>query len=115
MIHETVPKSPIEKQHDIRDIKIGLLTHLKFGKENAIKSHDIARAIGVKVSGTNQQIRKACKELLVERKIPIISCTKGFYKAKEKNELREYFLSLEARKKGIERDQKAIKLIMDEY
>jgi len=103
-VHETVPSSKMERQQNKEIITRGVLKHLQFGKANAIKSHELARLIGIEATATNQQIRKTCKELLIHKNIPIISCTKGFFKAENSEEIHNYILSLSARVNGLQRD-----------
>ena len=110
-VHDTVPISPAEEKQDGEFIRKGILLNLKFGKENAIKSHDLARVIGIKVTSTNQQIRKICKELLVNDHIPILSCSKGFFKANDDDEIKDYAKTLTQRVIGLERDLYALSKI----
>jgi len=110
-VHDTVPSSPAEEKQDSDFIRKGILLNLKFGKENAIKSHELARLIGIKVTSTNQQIRKICKELLVNQHIPILSCKDGFFKAKDNIEIKNYVESLKQRIIGVERDLYALSRI----
>jgi len=115
VIHETVPISKMEKINKKEiEIKRGILKYLKFGKENAIKSYELSKLIGLNKTATNQKIRKCCKDLLVFQGVPIISCTKGFYKTHHSFEIDEYIENLEARIRGLQRDIGALKLIREE-
>lgn len=115
MIHETVPQSPMEEVEEKVNLKKGILLNLQFGKENAIKSHELAKMIGIKSTATNQQIRKACKELLVEDRVPILSCSKGFFKAQDREEILEFQKSLASRMVGIQRDIMALNVVCEEF
>jgi len=83
------------------------MTVLLKGKDNAIVSGKLASLIGIDATGTNQKIRKACKELLIEGEA-VVSCTKGFYIAENVQELKEYQSNIVNRIIGMERDVKAI-------
>lgn len=114
-IHDTIPESAMEKKQDKRLIEKGILKNLKFGRENAIKSHELAKIIGVEVTATNQQIRTICKKLLVDQGIPILSCPAGFFKANSSVEIENYLSNLESRIKGMERDMLALIKIKKEF
>jgi phosphoribosylformylglycinamidine (FGAM) synthase PurS component len=86
------------------EIEKRILRVLKFGKENAIKSPQIAKMIGIEITNTNQKLRKACKDLLLNDICTILSSEKGFYKAKDQEEVKEYIINLQKMRAGIERD-----------
>lgn len=83
----------MSKHEQIKDI---LLNHQ--GKNNAIKSPDIASQIGIDPGPSNVRIRKLITETLKKYHLPISgNPAKGYYLIKTKKELKETIGSLDSR------------------
>ena len=65
-------------------------------------------------SATNVKIRKAAKSILHDKKIPIVSCRKGFYVATNTEEIDDYIVDLKSRIKGMNKDIRVLKEIRSE-
>jgi len=73
------------------------------GKKNAVRAHIIAKYIGLKKSSTSEELREVITHLICDDHYPIISTTKGFFKAETKEEINEYLDALNKRIMGIHR------------
>ncbi|KKL56446.1 hypothetical protein LCGC14_2245340 [marine sediment metagenome] len=116
MIHSIVPETGMQQKIPIESVVHRLrkfVQHHLQGKENAMKSGAIMNTLGFPASGTNQKLRKAGKLLLREENIPLVSGPSGFYVAKTVDELNEYLQNLEARRKGIEKNEATVREIRD--
>lgn len=84
---------------------------LKHGEKNAIKSGDLAKALGVYSSRdtSSQRIRQACKELLELDDKWVIACGKGFFIAETEEELDKYDHTIAAKAEGLFRIRSSIK------
>jgi hypothetical protein len=80
-------------------IKEVLLKHK--GKENGIKSHEVAEIVGIDPGPSNVTIRKRITETIEKYGIPIGSSTYyGYYLMKDKEELKEYNKFLDRKIQG---------------
>jgi hypothetical protein len=70
-----------------KEVYTTLLGELKRGKENSVKSDELAKAIGV-TSRTNEFIREVIREMVEELGYCIGSCTEGFYIIDDEDDLK---------------------------
>lgn len=85
-----------------------LTDHL--GKGNAIPVADIVRTLGMSQEAlTNPTARMAIKELITVDKVPIGSCSAGYYIINSHEELEENCLGLYSRICGIQNRIKSLK------
>ena len=88
----------MSKEEQIRDI---LLDHK--GINNAIKSPDIAKLIGIKPGASNRKIRKLITETIRRYKIPVAAHThKGYFFIENREEFTNYLSTLDSWIKEIE-------------
>jgi hypothetical protein len=62
---------------------------LKWGKRNALKGRVVTKLCGEKEDKDNTKVRKAMKEIFYVNKKPVVSCSKGYFKAETEEEIRE--------------------------
>jgi len=107
-IHSTVPDSPLETKIDVDWVAYRLKQFFPRmnGKENARTSDELMRWMGIQPKGTNQRLRAAAKKLFLEEHHPLISCTAGFYIAKNRQEMVEHVESMRQRAIAILKDVK---------
>ena len=118
MIHSTVPVTESEGKISAESVLYRLrelVRHHLQGKENAMKSGAIMNRLGFRAGTTNRKLRQATKLLLQEEKVPLVSGPSGFYVAKTIEELNEYLQNLEARRKGIEESEMAVRAIREKW
>lgn len=72
------------------------------GKENPIKSAQIAALLGIKEDDTHSRTRGLIKKCAVEYNLPLLSSQKGYFLAKTKEELNQCLQNLNSRIAGIE-------------
>jgi len=111
-VHSTVPKHARTRGINWEHLKQQIMKVLLPGKDTAIKSGEIydriKHELDYKISSeTYQPIRKACKLLLEEDLIPVMSCGNGFYIAETPDEICDYMDSTSKRMRGLERIQRA--------
>ncbi len=97
-VYSSVPEKLISKGGDSLRI-------VKLLKEYAPKSFtavEIARYAGYPVRGSCVEVRKAIT-ILLEKGYPLVSGAAGFKYAQRKEDLTDYLLSLENRRKGLDR------------
>lgn len=116
-VHTMVPASRKEPKIDPRWLAEKIeqeLLHQIEGKARAKTSGELMRMLGLQPSGTNERLRAAAKILLKARKIPMVSCTKGFYLATSVREVDDYIENLEARAMALWEDVADLKAVRDE-
>lgn len=62
---------------------------LRWGKDNALKGHEVTELCGEKECPDNTKVRKAMKEIFIINQKPIVSCHKGYFKAETVEEIEE--------------------------
>ena len=93
----------MSKEEQIRDI---LLDHV--GINNAIKSPEIAKIIGIKSGASNRGIRKLITETIRKYRLPVAAHThKGYFFIENREEFTNYLRTLDSYIKEIE-NRKAI-------
>ena len=118
MVHSTVPETAPEKKVSAESVLYRLrelVRHQLQGKENAMKSGAIMNRLGFRSGTTNRQLRQATKLLLQKEKIPLVSGASGFYMARTVEELNEYLQNLEARRRGLQESEAAVREIRDKW
>lgn len=111
-IHSTVPETDERvKAEEVAERLIEMAAHLK-GEHKTATTGELADRLGIRRTGTNQKVREAMKINLVEKHIPFVSTTKGFYLAADKTDLLKYRESLLSRMKALGRDIHAIDIIL---
>lgn len=84
------------------------------GKKHAMTSSRIANLIQIKKTPTNQGIRKAMKDLLVDEAIPVIACAKGFFVAIYLEEVEDYISTTSKRILGLQRNIRCLEPFIKE-
>jgi hypothetical protein len=95
MVQKKVDEEMVHKIYEV------MLNHI--GRQNAVKSNEIAKAIGMEKSGdvTNRMIRIAIVDVMKKYRVAIGSRGKGYYLITTKGELRAYIKSLGRRMREI--------------
>ena len=83
------------------------------GRKNAMHTRNISARLGLDIAKSDRQVRKVMKTLLIERGLPVISTRKGFFLARNKQELKEYMWSLEEHVKGMRQTYDAVGKCLD--
>lgn len=96
---------------DMKNLLCAFLFAKHQGEENAITTYAIARWLGLPVTNTNQQIRKALKEML-EEGIPIVTSAKGVFYAADTDELIKYRDHINSRIMGLLKTKQAVMRIV---
>lgn len=90
----------------IRDI---LLDHI--GIDNAIKSPEIAKSIGIDPGASNRKIRKLITETIRKYKIPVAAHThKGYFFIENREEFKNYLTTLDSWIKEIDNRKTIIQI-----
>jgi len=104
-LHSSVPDSARERISMSRLLK-GLERMLPYmiGRDRVRTSTQIMRCLGYTPTATNERLRAAVKKLAMQMRIPIVSCSKGFYIATSVEDVVTYKQSLLRRIQGLNRD-----------
>lgn len=87
------------------DIKSILLNHK--GKSNAITAKEVSRLMGFPLEDTQSASRRAIWDTAKQHGLPLVSSTKGYYIATNKEEIAEYNAEIQKRINGMELTRKA--------
>jgi len=83
------------------------------GKKNAITTYKLAKLMDIEITNTNERIRFAMKRLRCEFEKPVVSCSKGMYIARNREEVLEYKEDLNVRMLGLEKNIRALDKILE--
>lgn len=83
-----------------------------FGRRNVKTAEQLTQALGFPARRTCHPLREAAKILLIDREVPMVSCTRGFFLAETKEEIATYKESLLHRVDGLMRDVEACNRIL---
>ena len=90
----------------LETIKTILLAHQ--GKQNAIASAEIAKAIGIVENDTHAQTRALILECAEQYRLPVAASANGYYLITSQQELDEYMANLDLRIEGMEERKRLI-------
>lgn len=94
-----------------REVKKWFDNHI--GKENATPLNEIANKLGFSSSGNSIQFRNLVAELVEIEFYPIVSCPKGYYKAKTPLDITQNIETEVKRIKGIKRRINALNKMLE--
>ncbi len=118
-VHCSVPKHVKRKtiKVDWEALKDAILKIVAPGLKPITAGEIYTRVISIinfhlRTDESYQPIRKACKLLLEEDHIPIVSCSKGFYYAENSEDIVQMMHTNSERMKGLERSQAVLGVIL---
>ena len=100
---------------DRRNKEIKEILEKNRGKNNQISAGEIGRRIGIDEDATHVQVRGLILQTIQQYKLPVAGGNRGYYLISNREELDEYFNSIDSRIQEMEKRKDLVQNAFDNY